>query len=252
MMKWLNIVLVATVSTILISCFHDNNDDATIVPATSGPTLTAADKNTVTPCPNQDILTDATELAALKDALLTGALSFRDVPFVNTPNIFKQKCGLEGFWDPANNTDEITPAFAAMSANTLSQLVQFGRAGICSTNAIPPDTITDTGFPVAGIYRGEIKAAKGGSTWHLRYRGTASGSSAGNSFAAETIIVPGDIESTLEYKVNGTVTAHDGLLAAIVNAASTSGVAILLEVSKTAGGATVFSMSIELICVTKS
>lgn len=269
-MKCLHFFLVVVLSLFLLSCggssssSSDSDDDSTSSddPATTpdsddstastptAPTLTAADKESVTPCPNQAILTDASGLAELKDALKTGALSFLDVPIDGTdPDNFKKKCGLDGFWDPANNTDEITPVSKGMTATTVSQLLTNGNAGICSTAALPTNGIT--GFPAAGTYRGEIKAAKGGSTWHLRYRGVASGSATGNAFTDEDIDVFTDITDTLEYKVDGVVTAHADLLAGLVDAAAVSGESILLEASKTAGGAAVFSMATELICVVK-
>ena len=251
-MKRLNLVLFAAATVFLVSCSSSSSDDDDTTTTTGAPALTAADRTDVAPCPSQDILTDATELAALKDALLTGALSFLDVPFDGLDgDNFKKKCGLEGFWDPTNNVDEVTPAGVGMTAITLSQLLNNGNAGICTATSSPMNFIT--GFPVAGTYRADIRAAKGGTTWQLRFRAVASGTSAGNDFASEGVdVLGGDIETVLEYKVNGVVTTHANLFTAIVNAASTSGDAILFEASKTAGGPTVFSASIELICVTKS
>ena len=252
-MKRFHLIVLTAASIFLLSCSSSSDDDDDETTTTTGgaaPTLTAADRPDVLPCPNQDILTDDAELADLKDALSTGALSFLDVPFnMADADNFKKKCGLEGFWDPAANVNEVTPASVGMTEITLSQLLTNGNAGICTATSSPMNFIT--GFPVAGTYRAEIKTAKGGSTWQLRFRAAASGTSAGNDFAAEGIAVPGDIENVLEYKVNGVVTAHADLLAAIVDAASTSGDAIEVDVSKTAGGPVVFSASIELICVTR-
>lgn len=244
-----------TVLLFLLSCSSDDNSSTgtTTNPlplGTTKPALTAADKDSVAPCPNQAIFADATELAALKDALLTGTLSFLDVPFNGADaDNFKKKCGFETFWDPANNSNEVASSILGGPV-TLSSLLLNGNAGICTANSSPMNFIT--GMPAAGTYRGEIKAAKGGSTWHLRMRGTVSGSSAGNTFLSEAISVPADIENTLEYKVNGVVTTHNNLLAAIVGAANTAGDPILFEVASTTGGATVLSISIELICVTRS
>ncbi len=252
-MKRFHLIVLTAASIFLLSCSSSSDDDDDETTTTTGgaaPTLTAADRPDVLPCPHQDILTDDAELADLKDALSTGALSFLDVPFnMADADNFKKKCGLEGFWDPANNVNEVPEAILGGPV-TLSQLLTNGNAGICTATSSPMNFIT--GFPVAGTYRAEIKAAKGGSTWHLRFRALASGTSAGNTFTAEGVTVPGDIENVLEYKVNGVVTAHADLLTAIVDAASTSGDAILFEASKTAGGPVVFSASIELICVTRS
>jgi hypothetical protein len=248
-MKHLRIVLLVAISFFLLSCGGSSNSSTPSVTVDLGaaPTLTAADKNTVAPCPNQDLLTSATERAAIKDALLTGALAFLDVPFDATDaDNFKKKCGLEGFWDPTKNLDEITPAVKGMTEVTLSQLLQNGNAGICTTGSAPLNFVT--GFPVAGTYRTEIKAAKGGSTWHLRLRTVASGISAGEVY----VIDPMEIENDFEYKVNGTVTTHAGLLPAIVNAVALSNDAVVFDVSKIAGDPSVFNGSLELICVTKS
>ncbi|MCR9105472.1 MAG: hypothetical protein NXI15_09290 [Gammaproteobacteria bacterium] len=279
-MQWLRIALLCLASATLVACGGDSNDDPAPMnpgpvdpgpvdpgpvdpgPVNPGPTdpgptdpgsappLTAADRNSVSPCPEQAILTDAAELAALKEALLNGALTFRDVPFDSSdPDNFKKKCGFETFWDPANNINDVTPANVGITAITLGQLFSNGNAGICANGAMPNSNIQ--GLPAAGTYRTEVKVASGPSSWHLRLRSTVSGSSAGNEFVAESISVPADIENTLEYKVNGTVTAHDDVFAAIVNAVATNGEAVTLDVSKTAGGPSVLSVAIELICASK-
>ena len=252
-MKHVRIVLLVAISFFLLSCGGSSNSSTPSVTVDLGaaPTLTAADKNTVAPCPNQDLLTSATERAALKDALLNGALAFLDVPFDGADaDNFKKKCGLEGFWDPANNVNEVTPVAKGITAITLAQLLFNGNAGICTAGSMP--TMFTTGFPVAGTYRTEIKAAKDGSAWHMRMRTLVSGTSAGELFSVEPINVPFDIENTLEYKVNGTVTAHANLLTAIGDAMALSNDAIVFDVSKSVGGPSVFNASLELICVTKS
>ena len=117
------------------------------------------------------------------------------------------------------------------------------------TNASPSNFLS--GFPQAGTYRTEFRAAKGGMNYLVRLRSVASGSVASNEFNTEGID-SNDIENTLEYKVNGTVTPHDDVFAAVVNAAMTSGDPVVLNVARTSGGATIFSLSIEMICVAKS
>ena len=214
------------------------------------PTITAADKDNVAPCPEQSILTDADELADLKDALINGALAFRDVPFDTEADNFKKKCGFEAFWDPANNIDDVSPADVGIDEVNIAQLLTNGNAGICATDALPTNNVT--GFPAAGTYRTEIKVASGPSNWLLRLRSEASGSAAGNEFADESVSVPGDIENNFEYRVNGVITPHDDVFAAVVNALSVDGSAVTLDASKTAGGPVVFSLSIEAICVSKS
>jgi hypothetical protein len=173
------------------------------------------------------------------------------VPFSSSdPDNFKKKCGFETFWDPAEHDREISPSTVGMTAVTLSQLITNGNAGICADGAMPNNTIV--GFPAAGTYRWEIKTAQGGSTWHVRLRAMVSGSAAGNEFSAESVTIPGDIENTLEYKVNGTVTPHADVAAAMMNAVMTTGEAVTLDVAKSTGGASVFSAQVEIICVTKS
>ena len=56
----------------------------------------------------------------------------------------------------------------------------------------------------------------------------------------------------IEHSVNGVVTAHDDVFAAVVNAATTNGDPVVLDVARTSGGNTIFSLSIEMICVAKS
>jgi len=215
------------------------------------PELTDADKPGIGPCPDQDILIDETELAVMQDALLTGSVMFLDVPFNGgDPDNFKKKCGLDTFWDPANNINEVSPASVGMISITLSQLLANGNAGICTAGSTPANFLT--GFPSAGKYRGELKFSKGGSTWHMRMRGTVTGPSAGNTFNAEGISVPGDIENALEYKIDGVVTPHDDLFKELVNAFSASANEVVFSVSRTAGGDPVMGVEVEMICATKN
>ena len=142
----------AAVSILLASCFHDDDGGGDVRYVTGNLTLTAPDKPDVLPCPNQDILTIATELTALQDALTTGTLSFLDVPFdVNDADNFKKKCGFETFWDPVNNINEVPEGVVGGPPVTLSKLLTLGNAGICTANSTPLAPLD--GFPVSGIYR---------------------------------------------------------------------------------------------------
>jgi hypothetical protein len=223
------------------------DDDA----MSSPPTLTDADKPTVMPCPDQDILTDETELALMQDALTTGAVLFLDVPFNGSdPDNFKKKCGFNNFWNPASNLNEVSPASVGMTSITLAQLLTNGNAGICTSGSTPSNFIS--GFPSEGTYRGELKFSKGGSTWHMRMRGAVTGSIAGKTFAAEGVSVPSDIENTLEYRLDGVVTPHNDLFSNLVNAFTASAGKVALSVSKSAGGDAVMGIDVEMICVTKN
>lgn len=183
----------------------------------SGPVgLLAADMPTVMPCPSQDVLTDTPKLDLLKAAIRQGALLYLDVPFdINDPLIIKKKCGFENSWNPVDNTDEIPPA---QSPVTLSDLFLSGNAGICAAGFTTSSFGLGEGFPEAGTYRKEFKAALMGVTYHVRLRVTVSGSSAGNTFRSEGIAVPGDIQNTLIYEVDGATTAHADLLDTVATA----------------------------------
>src|SRR5687767_391902 len=62
--------------------------------AVAGPTLGAADKQDVGPCPNQEVLTNATEFGLLITALQTGTITYLDEPYnAGDPDTFKKKCG---------------------------------------------------------------------------------------------------------------------------------------------------------------
>lgn len=243
----------------LAGCFHDDDDDSATTGGGTGTTvgLTAADEPNVTPCPDQAILTDATELASLKTALGQGAILYLDVPFdANDPNIFKKKCGLEGFWDPADNVDEIAPATLGLDpANiTLADLFESGNAGICADGFTFTSFGTGEGFPTAGVYRKEIKVTHMGSTYHLRFRVTTSGTSAGNTFVSENIDI-NDIRSNLTYKIDGTTIVHANLFDEAINALSASSNAVpsfTLTVHETGAGPAVFTADVEVICVSKS
>ncbi|MCG7905570.1 MAG: hypothetical protein JAY95_03475, partial [Candidatus Thiodiazotropha taylori] len=212
----------------------------------------------VTPCPMQDILTDSTAIAALRSALSSGTLLYLDVPFNGSDSdIYRKKCGLEGFWNPADNSAEISLSSIGLdpaNAPNVTDLVLFGNAGICADGFNNSSFGVGEGFPVAGTYRKEIKASHQGTTYHLRFRAVVSGTSAGNTFSSEGI-TPSTGLSTLVYHVNGVETDHDGVFAALVNAMSASSSAApgaTIEVRKSAGGAVIFTAAVEVICVSSS
>ncbi|MEW8469629.1 MAG: hypothetical protein AB2637_13940 [Candidatus Thiodiazotropha sp.] len=220
--------------------------------------LQTADNPNVTPCPLQDILTDATAIGALRTALESGTLLYLDLPFNGSDSdIYRKKCGLEGFWNPADNINEISLSSIGLdpaTAPNITNLVLFGNAGICADGFNNSSFGSGEGFPVAGTYRKEIKAAHQGTTYHLRFRAVVSGSSAGNTFASEGITPATDL-STLVYSVDGVVTPHDDVFSAIVTAmsASTSSApGATVEVRMSAGGAVIFTAAIEVICVSAS
>lgn len=211
----------------------------------SGISLAAADKPAVTPCPSQDLLTDTTKFPGLQTALKTGVISYLDIPYsASDPDILKKKCGLDAYWNPADNTD----AIPVTGAPSLATILTTGNGGICSAGF--KTFGTDEGFPVAGTYRKEFKAASGGKTYHVRARIEASGSAAGSKFSAQGVAVPNDIKSTLVYKVGGKTIAHDDLWTGILDAMSAPAPAVKLDVEK--GGTTIFSANIALICAAES
>jgi hypothetical protein len=253
---------VVTVGIILflLGCLNDNDDTTNAGGAAGGGaggasgtlTLAAADMPNVMPCPSQNILTDTTELDTLKQAILQGALLYLDVPFdANDPDIFRKKCGLENFWNPTDNIDENPPV---NTPATIADVILFGNAGICTTGFTINSFGIDEGFPASGTYRKEFKATFMGMTWQVRLRVQVSGTSAGNTFAAEGIDVPQDITNTLVYEVNGTPTPHNDILNAAVNAltaSNTNAPSVTLEIRNSAGTPVIFTAVAELICVAK-
>jgi len=242
-------VLVLT-AAVLVGC--DGSDPAPIGGGGGGTlALSAQDQAGVTPCPAQTILTDAAQLLALKDALQNGTVVYLDVPFVDTANIYSQKCGLEGFWNPADNTQEI----AAPTPLNLANIYGAGNSGICATGFNITSFGTGEGFPVAGTYRKEFKVAHMGSTYHVRLRVTVTGASAGNKFTDEGLANPPDFISELFYEVDGTPTTHadvaNDIFAALTVLADTAPNATL-GVKKSASGAVVWQAKIEFICVALS
>ncbi|MCB1773069.1 MAG: hypothetical protein KDI88_05595 [Gammaproteobacteria bacterium] len=217
--------------------------------------LVAADKSAVAPCPNQAILSDATELASFKNALLNGTLLYLDEPWNgNDPDTYRNKCGLEGFWDPTTHVNEISLQDIGLDPNnapTITDLVLFGNSGICAANFDNGSFGTGEGFPVAGTYRHEVKAALAGQTWHFRFRAIVSGPVAGNTFAAEGLAPSTDLE-TLVYAVDGITTPHDGVFDAVVSAMTVSGAdapGATVEVRRSANEPVIFTTIIEVICV---
>ncbi len=220
--------------------------------------LQDADKPAVDPCPAQNILTDPTAMAALKQALASGTLIYLDVPFNGSdPDIYGKKCGFENSWNPADNTDQVTLANIGLDpadGPSITNLVLFGNAGICSNGFTNSSFGIGEGFPKAGTYRKEIKVAFQGATYHIRFRALASGSSAGNTFANEGITPSTDL-SGLVYHVNGSETAHDDVFPALVaalSAGSNAAPGATVDVRKTQGGPVIFTTVIEVVCVSSS
>jgi hypothetical protein len=176
-----------------------------------------------------------------------------DVPFnASDPDIYRKKCGLQGFWNPAAAIDEVA---AFVTPVTLSSLITSENAGICAANFDNGSFGTGEGFPVAGTYRKEFKVTDAGTTWHLRLRITVSGTSAGNTFADETIAVPADIENTLVYEIDGLATPHANVIPAGIAALAADmddAPSFTLDVRKSAAGPIVFTAVVEIICVSKA
>lgn len=218
------------------------------------PPLTANDYAAVTPCPGSMPLTDATELAALKTALKMGTITYHDLPFDGADaDIYKKKCGLEGFWNPADNTDRI-PSLSATPELVSLLNPGSGRSGICATYAAPGAA---DGFPAAAVYRKQFQTAYMGSTYVLRARVTTTGSAAGQTFTSQTVTYTGatnDVNSTLVYQINGATAAYATLWNTLVDAYTASSTAypsVTLDVKKSAATATIWSAKLELICVSK-
>jgi hypothetical protein len=184
-------------------------------------------------------------LGQLKTAATTGTITYLDIPFDGADNdIYKKKCGIDGFWDPTKNTDSIP--VPGGSIPTILNVVQQGNAGICAANYV--NFGTDDGFPAAGTYRKEFKAASGGSTYHVRARITASGTAAGKKWGDIPLTVA-ELKSKLTYKVNGTDAAHDDVWTAMVNGMAAPAPSATLDAQD--AGTTIFTSKVELICVTK-
>jgi hypothetical protein len=230
--------LVGLVAFGFVSCGGGGDDGP------GGTGLSAADFESVAPCPNQELLRDPALLAAVQAAMLAN-VTYDDIPFdAMDPDIFAKKCGLEGAWDPALATDLIAENGPP---RTLANMFITGNAGICSDNFA--NFGTDEGFPKAGTYRKQFRVNNAGvSTW-VRARAKVSGSAAGARFADEGVVI-GDLSTTFEYAVNGTVVAHDALWAGIVNALTTAGdlPVVTLEVRRMAGGDVILTVEVTLIC----
>jgi len=195
----------------------------------------------VTPCPTQDSLKDEAAFATLKTAVQTGAITYLDIKYnAADQDILKKKCGLEGFWDPTKNTDVIPVSGVPLIANIL--MTQNG--GICSQGF--SNFGSDEGFPVAGVYRKEFKAASGGKTYHLRVRATASGSAAGKKFK-DIPLATADFSSKVVYQIDGVATPHADVWKSLIGAMKAPAPAATLDVQN--GGSTIFSVKNELICV---
>jgi len=244
--NWMPLVLAAAV---FVGC--DGSDPAPTGGGGGTLALSVADQAGVTPCPAQTILTDAAALTALKDALQAGTYVYLDVPFVDTVNIYRQKCGLEGFWNPADNTQEVPGPAPVNPLNIYAA----GNSGICATGFNSTSFGTGEGFPVAGTYRKEFKVAHMGSTYHVRLRVTVTGTSAGNTFTATGLTNPPDFENELAYEVNGTTTPHDDVwndMVAALTVVTDTAPNATLGVKLASGGPVIWTAKVEFICVALS
>jgi len=244
-------ILVALVPCLIAPACNDTNEIVVPPGGGGGPALTAEDERGVSPCPNQDILVDAGLLAAFKAALVDGLTNatflYLDVPFDAADlDIFKKKCGLDSFWDPTASTAEVAPPAAPV---TISDLYLFGNAGICAAGFDNMSFGTGEGFPVAGTYRKEFKLTSGADTYLVRVRVTVAGAAAGDTFMTRGLTVPGDLETTLGYEVDGTNQAHDDVLPALVAALQAPDASVTLDVLDMPGGATLLTALIEVIGV---
>jgi hypothetical protein len=208
--------------------------------------LTCNEFPAVAPCPHQDILKDATMMTALKAALKLGVVQHYDTPFdAANGEIYKEKCGLEGFWNPANDTDRIPPATPIPELASLFTPTANGHAGICTTySAADPST---DGFPHAGVYHMQIGAAYQGQTYLLQVRSTVTGTKAGTSFSSNSLSGP----TALFYSVNGTTAPEATLWNSIVDAFASSTTSFpnaSLDMALTSGGASVWNSKVELVC----
>jgi len=231
----------------LVACNDGDPDNPPPGGGGGAPVLTAADMPGVAPCPNQGILTDAAQFADFQTALLNGTFLYLDVPFNGADlDIFKKKCGLGAFWDPADNVDEIAPLATPV---TIADLLVFGNAGICAAGFDNGSFGTGEGFPVAGTYRKEIKVTHLGTTYHVRLRVTVTGPAAGDTFASRGITVPADITGTLSYEIDGAVEPHATVLPALATALASPDSTVMLDVLDGPGGNLLVSAQIEVICV---
>lgn len=223
-----------------------NPPDAQVGPAP----LTAADKPDVTPCPSQDIVKDAAQFAPFHEALKNGAITYLDVPFDGAdPDIYKKKCGADGFWNPADNTNELP---LGAPPPTFADIVIDGNSGICADGFAQLGQ--DEGFPAAGTYRKELKVAHQGATYHARIRLSSSGPASGKKFADEGVSGKSDIETALKYEINGQAVVHDDVWKTGIDALKADGTAypgFEFKANKPDGSPLITS-TVEFICVSKS
>lgn len=200
------------------------------------------------PCPSQDLLTDEDAFAALKAALTDGSIVYMDVPYDGGDSaIFDKKCGRPGAFDPAIYVNMVP---VTGGDPDLSDIVDFQNGGICADGFDASSFGSGEGFPSAGTYRKEFRAALEGTTYQLRARMQASGSEAGSIFSDAGLSHPGAADE-LVYEVNSTEVDEADLWDELVNGMTASGTslpAVTLDVSTDTGEDPVFTTVIELVC----
>jgi hypothetical protein len=224
--------------------------------AAAGPLgLTCADFPGTDPCPNQAILTDATKFAALQAAMKSGVILHADTPYnASDNNIYKEKCGLEGYWDPTKATALVPPATGIPEIAALLAPSSDGNGGICASYT--GSSASTDGFPAAGTYRVQFQVAYQGQTYVVRARAKVSGSAAGQSFGAAGLdagSTPG-LAGSLAYQVNGTAAAEPTLWTSIVSAFASPGASFpeaTVTVAPSGGGATMWTAVIDLLCASE-
>jgi hypothetical protein len=221
--------------------------------------LTCDDFPGVAPCPDQSMLTDATKLATLQKALASGALELENDPFDSSnPNIYKVVCGLTGYWDPSKATTFIPPATNEPDIASLFAPSPDGFAGVCANYMAW--SVSNDGFPAAGVYRKQLRATYQGQTYTVRLRYTASGSLAGTTWEGDHLSDGGyyassQIAQTMTFQVNGNTVAEPSLWSSMIQAfaaSTTSFPSVTLGVKETPTGPTGWTGKFELLCASAS
>lgn len=192
------------------------------------PTLTAADLNETAPCPNQDLLTSTQFVTDLQAAT---AFSF----FYPTGNGAPGFCGFTDSFSVTNETEVQVTAFAGYDMDAV----------LDAGNAVCGDDSGQQSLPKAGVYRKDGKFTANGRTYRVRVRVTVTAGTPdvlGETAASQGIT---DLETDLNYEVNGTVVAEDETLFTNVTGALPSATVV---VKKESDDSTVMSVLIELIC----
>ena len=228
-------VFLVGVTGILAGCSGGEGDDGGGAGAGGLPALSAGDLNATAPCPDQDLLTNATFTADLKEAT-----AFTLV--VNETNFPKSVCAMGADFALPDDLFDVLVTLGDFNLNNL--LFNDDGAGVGVD--VCGDDSSIVSFPKEGVYRRDIKMTANGRSYRFRMRVTLTAGSPdvmGKPMADSGIA---DLEGDITYvdSAGNPLTIDDSVLSTLADVLPSSS----FSVKKTSDDSTLFTALAEMIC----